>query len=504
MKKKEGTEGERKIAAQRTLEQQDENAKALMEKMHGQTDSEKGNDADSQDDAMEQIKAYLSNHSETGDFEYLVRGATLVCRNGSHKRRVNLPKCHGVYIGNHPLLHELECIPGDGCNITMFGVCEPTGGETLESETVAFNKTAENSKDGSTGVVTGKMCVPVIIGTWQDTYSKTRVVDNGLKNPGDRAKVWMKDESPVEEATVTSESFLVCKYGGLIEPINSGQNEVNPDEHACDGETSGPGKETPHALKGDFGLPDYPMFKKDGKWFVGGSQMWFENSSWYSWFTEDHVIENSGCGLIAFGDLLLYLSMQDKKYQTPITDRVKPDDGEKAGYDYKSYMSYIQHLDNWYAAAIRGVGVPSFSLEDGFNRYSKKFGLGLTAKWGVKKEDILPKMSEMLENGLPVIISIGPDFNLGKKVGVPFYTKDSPTDEYKVKENWEESINGHYITIRGITVTNDSPPRTMLKASSWGDEYYIDYDKYLSYIPTSTPHGVMADSFSNMLYITEE
>lgn len=62
--------------------------------------------------------------------EYLVRGATLICTNGSHKRKINLPKCHGIYAGVHPLLHGLECLTEsmcgkEKCNITHFGVCCP-------------------------------------------------------------------------------------------------------------------------------------------------------------------------------------------------------------------------------------------------------------------------------------------------------------------------------------------------------------------------------------------
>lgn len=252
---------EKKIAAQKELQENDLRAKALMSQMHSRMDSEQGDNAATSSEAMEKITAYLANHSETKDYEYLVRGATLVCRCGSHKRRINLPQCHGVYIGNHPMIHELECIPGDRENITFFGICEPTQGE-LPGDTVAFEKTTENSKDGSTGVVTGKKCNPVIIGVWQDTYSATRIVDNGAKNSGDRMRVKSKDIPPVGECTVTNTSFLVCKYGGLIEPINSGQNEVNADEHACDDEPAAESEEMHEHFK-DF--PEGLVLKKGDK-----------------------------------------------------------------------------------------------------------------------------------------------------------------------------------------------------------------------------------------------
>ena len=179
------------LAEQKKLAEYDEKSKELMEQMHSQVDTDKGTDAESEEEATEKITEYLANHSETGSLEYLVRGATLVCRNGSHKRRINLKKCHGVYIGSHPLIHELDCVPGDNYNIAMFGVCQPTGGPGVSRETVSYVKTEENSRDGSTGTVTGEKCTPVIIGVWQDTYPSTRIVDNGLTGP-ERGPGWRR------------------------------------------------------------------------------------------------------------------------------------------------------------------------------------------------------------------------------------------------------------------------------------------------------------------------
>lgn len=162
--------------------------------------------------------------------EYLVRGATLICTNGSHKRKINLPKCHGVYVREHPVLHEKECLtePDYGkeqCNITPFGVCIPTYGSPPATESVTYIKTEQNSKDGMAGTVTGCKCKPEIIGQWRDTYTATRILDNGDKCPEDRMCT-PSVAMPSGQSLVTTGSFLVCKYGGLIEPIDSGQNNL--------------------------------------------------------------------------------------------------------------------------------------------------------------------------------------------------------------------------------------------------------------------------------------
>lgn len=104
--------------------------------------------------------------------EFLVRGATLNCSEGSSPSKLNLPACHGVYAGDLPMANM-----GDqqvGTNIMPFGTCKVKKGP----------------------------CSPAIGGPWQKPQPKTSI--NGQK-------------------AITMDSFLVCTVGGLIEPQNSGQ-----------------------------------------------------------------------------------------------------------------------------------------------------------------------------------------------------------------------------------------------------------------------------------------
>ncbi len=54
---------------------------------------------------------------EEVQFPYLVRGAELYCNCGTHKRKLNLPICHGVYTNGQPMMHEEDCDVGDDKNI---------------------------------------------------------------------------------------------------------------------------------------------------------------------------------------------------------------------------------------------------------------------------------------------------------------------------------------------------------------------------------------------------
>ncbi len=123
--------------------------------------------------------------------EYLVRGALLCCREGTHPRRLNLPKSHGVYIDKNPQITYEDCTKE---NISCFGVCNsstpPEGAETVRFAGYVPEGSTETAED-----VQGKQCMPDIIGKWQNPYGQA----------------------------VTMDSYLTCACGGVIEPLTSGQ-----------------------------------------------------------------------------------------------------------------------------------------------------------------------------------------------------------------------------------------------------------------------------------------
>lgn len=189
----------------------------------------------------QKIAEYLLEHTGNETPEYLVRGALLYCRCGTHSRRLNLSQCHGIYVGAHPLIHEWNCKEGEGENITSFGVCKSPS--PPETETISYVKDIPRGPGGDQigeapdGVDTGHKCIPCIVGTeWQHTYSKTRIVDNGELDSGDREKIIKGRGKPHGRSTVTTLSFLICKFGGLIECYNSGQQYNDEEESAANHE----------------------------------------------------------------------------------------------------------------------------------------------------------------------------------------------------------------------------------------------------------------------------
>lgn len=201
-------------------------------------------------ESEEDIVNFLKEHTENEKQEYLVRGALLRCRYGTHARQLNLKKCHGVYAHKHPCIHAQNCLVGDEENITWYGVCRapeppPTEVVYLTKDVPRNPKTGDRTGDAPGGHESGHKCRPEIVGAvWMDANEQTRIVDNGDLDPTDRARVQSTPENfseltdeeqaellsiPEGIPTTSTISFLICKYGGLIEPYNSGQ-QYEPDE----------------------------------------------------------------------------------------------------------------------------------------------------------------------------------------------------------------------------------------------------------------------------------
>ena len=108
--------------------------------------------------------------------EYLVRGALLECSCGNYPRRMNLPTCHGVYIGKNPMVNSGDYASAD--NIPCFGGCK--------------NKNNEP-------------CTPSFTDPWQVVNRRLIIGDEG------------------DYALTKGGSYLHCMIGGIIRAITSGQ-----------------------------------------------------------------------------------------------------------------------------------------------------------------------------------------------------------------------------------------------------------------------------------------
>ena len=159
---------------------------------------------------VEEIQRDKELADESEPSSILVRGALLRCSCGTHPRRLNLSKSYGMYAidEQHPKVHQDNCKVGDTNNITYYGVCKsnckPEGSHHISLEPYV----TPDGKKTSSSKVEGNKCVPIIVGNWMDPKEDDMIYDMDV----DRVI-----------PCLTTNSFLVCKYGGIIEVITSGQ-----------------------------------------------------------------------------------------------------------------------------------------------------------------------------------------------------------------------------------------------------------------------------------------
>ena len=167
---------------------------------------------EAEQEVLERMAEYQSEYAFQNP-SYVVRGALLRCQFGSHCKKLNLPRCHGVYARKQPMAHKNDCIGGPAgpmINVPSFGICScPTNPCTTK---ITLPREAHRNADGSlsgappSGVAVGAPCIPVIVQGWNNAHSKMLIGKEG------------------EPALLTS-STLTCLYGGLIDIWRSGQED---------------------------------------------------------------------------------------------------------------------------------------------------------------------------------------------------------------------------------------------------------------------------------------
>ncbi len=234
-------------------------------------------------------------------------------------------------------------------------------------------------------------------------------------------------------------------------------------------------------------LGDYIQIKREnGKFTFGGDQNFFGNKE----DETDSKKRQFGCGVIAFADLLLYLGERDDTFLVQETaDYVKR---ELSELNYKEYFNRIYDV---IGGVIGNYGISGITIFRRFNKIARKNGWKLRAKWGCSRKKLLGRIEEMLEKNIPVILCI-PMMLLKKdrQDKLPLYYRKYDEKEDKYRYRIAEKTNAHYVTVTGIIYEEDAP---YLRISSWGKEYYINFEEYDTYISTHFLGKVLG----NILYV---
>lgn len=204
----------------------------------------------------------------------------------------------------------------------------------------------------------------------------------------------------------------------------------------------------------------------------------------------DYILHTYGCGTIATADFFLYLALRNTDYRTPETEIALR--GGNAIY-LENYESYVQVINNNYTKTRRFLAVLGTRIAAVINEYCELYSFGFQAVWKLRLTyyDMLDMMEDMLSQDIPVILSIGPNTpKLWGKKGIVFYTLREielpKSDSAPVKNPYYykaavTDVNSHYVTVTGV-IKDDVTNRIMLRISSWGRQYYINYEEYWDYV----------------------
>lgn len=215
----------------------------------------------------------------------------------------------------------------------------------------------------------------------------------------------------------------------------------------------------------------------------GGNQRWLREDP-----DKANTLSNYGCGLIAANDVLLHIS-------------------DKAGNPSKEkYIAAVRDMNRRYFHILPFLGISgillSFYMRIYLSMHKKHFKAKYIVRWGVMPHNILKRVTEMIENDIPVILSIGPAFIRRRKEKLPFYTAQINSDDINFTRATQ--TKDHYVSVTGVYETIEPPndihkkSSIYLEISSWGKKFYINYDEYIDYIKK---HDNFL--FSNILYISQ-
>lgn len=240
--------------------------------------------------------------------------------------------------------------------------------------------------------------------------------------------------------------------------------------------------------------PSYVPVIKDAVASYGGNQMWFSGKNKYS---KDYIIRNYGCGTIATADFFLYLALQKPNFHSPLTAIALEDDNT---IYYPNYDTYVREIHDRYTKTRRIIAVLGPRIAASVNTYTKTHNLDYRSTWKLTLTyyDMYEMIKEMLSQDIPVILSIGPNTpKLWGNDGIYFYQKyriEDPKNEPLDKSSNEEekdnrycymalkqNVNSHYVVVTGIEMDHIFG-KVMLRISSWGKSYYINYEEYRDYV----------------------
>ena len=189
----------------------------------------------------------------------------------------------------------------------------------------------------------------------------------------------------------------------------------------------------------------------------GGNQMRSDSS----------VIVSSGCGLVAALDVLLYLYRYHGGGRVDEFAAMQLD-GVISLNEYEACLRWLNHR---YFPLIPRFGMNGIALAAGMNLFLLRHKMPFRTVWGVRESRLWNTIDDMLEQDIPVIMAVGPNFpQFWHKNNASFYSKRAD-GSYVLAAG----TRAHFVIVTG---SDDQ----WLRISSWGKMYYVNKREFSQYV----------------------
>ena len=187
-----------------------------------------------------------------------------------------------------------------------------------------------------------------------------------------------------------------------------------------------------------------------------------------------------GCGVVAAQEVLLYLCRyHGGKGQALFNEELLSAPETSA----EVYNRSLDRIRARYLPLIPHVGVNGIGLILGMNAAFRRCELPFSARWAISSGRFYPVMEEMLQQDIPVVFSVGPNFPVlwgREKVGL----RPDPAERYAAVQ----AISAHYMIAVGLDAQS-------IHVSSWGRHFSVDraeYDRYVKRFSSSLVSNLVA------------
>ena len=218
----------------------------------------------------------------------------------------------------------------------------------------------------------------------------------------------------------------------------------------------------------------YPGILQIGLSSFGGNQRWLTST----------VLQRCGCGVVAALDLVRYLHL----YRDGCASSFFVGIADSANLPCPVYDLCAKRMQRGYVPVLWPIGTDGLSLAAGVNRYFRRYQIPLHAVWGLSHRRLWERIEEMLQQDIPVVLSIGNNFpRIWRREKAALYRKAA---DDSLRETCR--VRAHFVTVTALD-------GEWMQVSSWGSAYWIRRKEYEEFCRKQS-----SSPLCNILYITDK